>query len=78
MLQQLAKVDALILDYWALTLLEYNTQHDLLEVIDDRTGAGSTVLRIQLPVETIGTVGPTTRRQPTPYRIDWCTVRTEW
>ena len=50
-LQQLAKVDVLILDDWALAPLEDNARHDLLEVIDDRAGSRSTVLTSQLPVD---------------------------
>ncbi|WP_446940175.1 ATP-binding protein, partial [Pseudomonas aeruginosa] len=50
-LQQLAKVDVLILDDWALAPLEENARHDLLEVIDDRAGSRSTILTSQLPVE---------------------------
>lgn len=50
-LQQLAKVDVLILDDWALAPLEDNARHDLLEVIDDRAGTRSTVLTSQLPVD---------------------------
>lgn len=37
-LQQLAKVDVLVLDDWALAPLEEGARHDLLEVIDDRAG----------------------------------------
>ena len=50
-LQQLAKVDVLILDDWGLAPLEENARHDLLEVIDDRAGSRSTVLTSQLPVD---------------------------
>ena len=50
-LQQLAKVDVLILDDWALAPLEENARHDLLEVIDDRAGSRCTILTSQLPVE---------------------------
>jgi len=47
-LQQLAKVDVLVLD-WA--LLEEGARHDLLEVIDDLAGSRSTILTSQLPIE---------------------------
>ncbi|RJG14582.1 AAA family ATPase [Pseudomonas cavernicola] len=50
-LQQLAKVEVLILDDWGLAPLEENARHDLLEVIDDRAGSRSTILTSQLPVE---------------------------
>ena len=51
MLQQLAKVNVLILDDWGLAPLEKNARHDLLEVIDDRAGSRSMVLTSQLPVD---------------------------
>ncbi len=50
-LQQLAKVEVLVLDDWGLAPLEENARHDLLEVIDDRATNGSTILTSQLPVE---------------------------
>ena len=50
-LQQLAKVDVLVLDDWALAPLEEGARHDLLEVIDDRAGNRSTILASQLPIE---------------------------
>lgn len=50
-LQQLAKVDVLILDDWGLAPLEENARHDLLEVIDDRATNRSTILTSQLPVD---------------------------
>lgn len=50
-LQQLAKVDVLILDDWVLASLEENARHDLLEVIDDRAGSRSTVLTSQQPID---------------------------
>lgn len=50
-LQQLAKVDVLILDDWGLAPLEENGRHDLLEVIDDRATNRSTILTSQLPVD---------------------------
>ena len=50
-LQQLAKVDVLVLDDWALAPLEEGARHDLLEVIDDRAGSRSTILTSQLPIE---------------------------
>lgn len=50
-LQQLAKVEVLVLDDWGLAPLEENARHDLLEVIDDRAGSRSTILTSQLPVD---------------------------
>jgi DNA replication protein DnaC len=40
----------LILDDWALSPLEGQVQHDLLEIIDDRAGARSTIVTSQLPM----------------------------
>jgi len=49
-LANLAKADLLILDDWGLAPLEGQAQHDLLEVIDDRTGRRSTLIATQIPV----------------------------
>lgn len=49
-LTQLAKVDLLILDDWGIAPLEGQAQHDLLEVIDDRTQSRSTLVASQVPV----------------------------
>ena len=49
-LMQLARIDVLILDDWAMTPLDQAARHDLLEVIDDRTRK-STVITSQLPIE---------------------------
>ncbi|MDP2234755.1 MAG: IS21-like element helper ATPase IstB [Actinomycetota bacterium] len=49
-LGQLAKVDLLILDDWGIAPLEGQAQHDLLEVIDDRTQSRSTLVASQVPV----------------------------
>lgn len=48
-LQQLVKIEALVLDDWG--ALEESARHDLLEVIDDRAGSRSTILTSQLPVD---------------------------
>lgn len=50
-LSGLAKTDLLILDDWGLTPLNQAERNDLLEVLDDRVGARSTVITSQLPVE---------------------------
>lgn len=50
-LAQLAKIDVLLLDDWGLTPLLSSERHDLLEVVDDRVNARSTVITSQLPVE---------------------------
>jgi len=49
-LGKLARTDLLILDDWALSPLEGQVQHDLLEIIDDRAGARSTIVTSQLPM----------------------------
>jgi DNA replication protein DnaC len=49
LLSQLAKTDLLILDDWGIAPLEGQAQHDLLEVIDDRTQSHSTLVASQVP-----------------------------
>jgi DNA replication protein DnaC len=49
LLTQLAKADLLILDDWGIAPLEGQAQHDLLEVIDDRAQAHSTLVASQVP-----------------------------
>jgi DNA replication protein DnaC len=49
LLTQLAKTDLLILDDWGIAPLEGQAQHDLLEVIDDRSQAHSTLVASQVP-----------------------------
>jgi DNA replication protein DnaC len=50
-LAQLAKLDLLILDDWALQKLTRAQAQDLLELIDDRHGARSLLVTSQLPIE---------------------------
>jgi DNA replication protein DnaC len=50
-LQQLAKVDVLVLDDWGTGALDVATRADLLEIIDDRVGQRATIITHQLPVE---------------------------
>jgi DNA replication protein DnaC len=50
-LAQLARLDVLILDDWGITPLDQSNRHDLLEVIDDRVAAHSTIITSQLPVD---------------------------
>ena len=58
LLAQLAKTSVLILDDWGLEGLTPPQRNDLLEVIEDRHGRGSTLITSQLPVnqwhQTIG------------------------
>ncbi len=49
-LAQLARVDVLILDDWALAPIGAAERSDLLELIDDRTSGRSTIITSQLPV----------------------------
>jgi DNA replication protein DnaC len=46
----LAKASLLILDDWGMAPLSTEQKHDILEVIEDRNGARSTVITSQLPV----------------------------
>lgn len=48
-LTQLAKTDVLIIDDWGLEVLTRQQRTDLLEVIEDRSGNGSTVITSQMP-----------------------------
>lgn len=50
LLTKLAKFDLVVLDDWALSPLEGDAMHSLLEVLDDRAGLRSTVMTSQLPV----------------------------
>lgn len=51
LLAKLAKTDVLILDDWGLVPLGQIERRDLLEIIEDRYGARSTILTSQLPIE---------------------------
>jgi DNA replication protein DnaC len=51
LLADLAKVDVLILDDWGLMKFNAENRRDLLEVLEDRYGARSTIATSQLPVE---------------------------
>ncbi len=50
-LQQLAKIDVVLIDDFALAPIGQPERTDLLEVLDDRTTGKSTVITSQLPVE---------------------------
>ena len=47
----IARVELLILDDWGLASLTPDQGRDLLEIVDDRHGRGSTIVTSQLPVE---------------------------
>ncbi|HNC51120.1 MAG TPA: ATP-binding protein, partial [Accumulibacter sp.] len=48
-LSALAKTDLILLDDWAIAPLSQSERNDLLEVLDDRVGARSTLMTSQLP-----------------------------
>lgn len=50
-LQQLARMDMLILDDWGLEPLKAAHRNDLMEIMDDRNGSTSTVIISQLPTD---------------------------
>lgn len=50
--RQLVKVDLLILDDWGPERLNAGQRRDLMEIVEDRYGSGSTVITSQLPVDT--------------------------
>src|SRR3954449_5397520 len=51
LLKSLARVELLILDDWGLSPLTADQRRDLLEILEDRHGRGSTMVTSQLPVE---------------------------
>ena len=51
LMNQLAKVDLLILDDWGIQKLTTPQRNDLMEVIEDRNGLSSTMVTSQLPIK---------------------------
>jgi len=51
MIKSLGKVDLLILDDWGLSTLTQSQRIDLLEILEERHGRGSTIVTSQIPVE---------------------------
>ena len=51
MLKNLARVDLLILDDWGLSAITHEQARDLLEIMEDRHGRGSTIVTSQLAIE---------------------------
>src|SRR5665213_1091575 len=47
----LVKADLLVLDDWGPDRLSANQRRDLMEIVEDRYGAGSTLITSQLPVD---------------------------
>jgi DNA replication protein DnaC len=51
LLSRIAKTDVLVLDDWGLAPLGDQERRDMLEVLEDRTGSGSTIVTSQLAVK---------------------------
>lgn len=51
LLTRLAKTDVLVLDDWGLAKLTAEQRRDLLEILEDRHGARSTIVTSQLPLD---------------------------
>jgi DNA replication protein DnaC len=51
MLKNLARVELLILDDWGLSVLTQGQRIDLLEILEDRNGRGSTIVTSQVPAD---------------------------
>jgi DNA replication protein DnaC len=51
LLKSLARVELLILDDWGLSPMTADQRRDLLEILEDRHGRGSTIVTSQLTVE---------------------------
>lgn len=50
-LEQMAKIQLLILDDWGIDQLDRQARRDLLEVLEDRYAKSSTIITTQLPLE---------------------------
>tara|TARA_R110001583_G_C5610649_1_gene405302 strand:- start:78 stop:839 length:762 start_codon:yes stop_codon:yes gene_type:complete len=50
LIAQLAKTDLLVLDDWGLEKMTLSQRNDLLEIMEDRHGARSTLITSQLPI----------------------------
>lgn len=46
----MARVELLILDDWGLAAMTSSQGRDILEIVDDRHGRGSTIVTSQMPV----------------------------
>jgi DNA replication protein DnaC len=51
LLKSLARIDLLILDDWGLQILTQAQRIDLLEILEDRNGRGSTLITSQVPID---------------------------
>src|ERR1700720_3569227 len=65
LLAQLARIQLLIIDDWAMARLTAEQRRDLMEVIDDRHQRASTILATQIPIERWHGQGPKTTRERT-------------
>lgn len=50
LVRRLAKADVLVLDDWGLLPLDAGQAQDVLDILEDRTGTGATVIVTQIPV----------------------------
>ena len=50
LVQQLSKIDVLVLDDWGLEKMTQSQRNDLLEIMEDRHGLRSTLVTSQLPI----------------------------
>ncbi len=50
-LEQLARVDVLIIDDWMMTALGESERRDILEIVEDRYNTSSTILTSQIPID---------------------------
>ena len=51
MLKNIARLDLLLLDDWGLSVLTQSQRMDLLEILEDRNGRGSTLVTSQVPAD---------------------------
>jgi DNA replication protein DnaC len=51
MLKNIARLDLLVLDDWGLSVLTQSQRMDLLEILEDRNGRGSTLVTSQVPAD---------------------------
>jgi DNA replication protein DnaC len=75
LLTRLAKVDVLVLDDWGLAPMSDQQRRDVLEILEDRHGARSTIVTVRSPSKTGTTTSPI-RRSPTPSSTDSSTTLT--
>ena len=74
-LAALAKTDLLVLDDWGLAQFTPDNLRDLLEILEDRYAARSTVVTSQISTEK-GTPCSAIQPSPTPFSTASCTTLT--